>query len=46
MQFVAPAVLGAYGGLAIGQLLTSRQFNGFINALLLLSGLILVSRAL
>jgi uncharacterized membrane protein YfcA len=45
MQFVAPAILGAYGGLAIGRLLTSRQFNGFISALLLLSGLILVSRA-
>jgi uncharacterized membrane protein YfcA len=46
IQFVAPAILGAYGGLAIRHLLTTRQFNGFISLLLLVSGLILVSRAL
>lgn len=46
IQFVAPAILGAYGGLAIRHLLTARQFNGFISLLLLLSGLIMVSRAL
>jgi uncharacterized membrane protein YfcA len=45
IQFVAPAILGTYGGLAIRHLLSTRQFNSLIGVLLVLSGLILVSRA-
>jgi uncharacterized membrane protein YfcA len=45
IQFVAPAILGAYGGLALRHKLTPGQFNGFISAILVLSGAIMVSRA-
>jgi uncharacterized membrane protein YfcA len=46
IQFVAPAILGAYGGLMLRHLLTTQQFNRFISVVLILSGMILVSRAL
>jgi uncharacterized membrane protein YfcA len=46
IQFVAPAILGAYAGLAIRHVLTNQQFNNLISALLLLSGLSLALRAL
>jgi hypothetical protein len=45
VQYVAPAILGAYGGLAARHFLTAGQFNGLISILLLVSGLILGSCA-
>jgi uncharacterized membrane protein YfcA len=45
-QFALPAVVGAYIGLALYDRLTARQLSTFINVLLLISGIILVARAL
>ena len=44
-QFVVPAVVGAYIGLALYERLTARQLGTFINGLLLVSGIVLVSRS-
>jgi uncharacterized membrane protein YfcA len=46
LQFVAPAILGAYIGLSLYERLSTLQFNRIVTLLLLVSGAILASKAL
>jgi uncharacterized membrane protein YfcA len=46
LQYVAPALLGAYVGLRIFSRLSTPQFNTVVSAFLLLSGLLLSIKAL